>query len=174
MKKLITIVALITVVASFGQTNQPPPSVGDSLVNLFNLYDTNSLVNARELNVTPLAVWHPEDEKMGGGVKMDWWVTDQQGAFLRYDEFSDRTSFLSSGYQMRTVFGNMEVSLGVGIKQDMDNALGESMQGFVTPQITHKLIKTANWDVRLTAGADIATQGKPQPFVGLTFRATKM
>lgn len=177
MKNLLTLIAAFCLtITAFSQTNTPtpPPTFGDAITSLFDVHDTNSLINAKELNVTPVAIWDSKNESLGGGVKLDWWVTDQQGAFLRYDEFSGRTGYLSTGYQMRTVFSSVEVSLGVGIKQNTEDALGESMTGFLTPQLTYRIIKKKDWDVRLTAGADIATAGKPMPFVGLTFRATRM
>jgi hypothetical protein len=177
MKTLLSLTLLLTLSLTLplaAQTDPPPPTptLGSQLTSLFDLNDTNSLINANEINVTPLFKWDSGTELAGGGLKLDWWITDQQGAFLEYDEFSDRSSFWSYGYQARTVFKGMELSLGVGAKQAQDDPFGE-VKLFLSPTFTIPIVKNDSLDFRIAIGADITTGTKPSPFLGFTFRALR-
>lgn len=172
MKKTILFVSVLTLSLPPALRAQAAPDLSQSLIGAFNLHDTNALVNAREINLSPVFKWDSAGEQPGGGVKADWWATDQQGAFLAYDEFRDRTSRINFGYQARTVFNGLEVSLGVGTSQPGDADFGD-VKLLVTPTLTWPLVKSENWDVRIAFGADLFVGEKPSPFLGLTFRALK-
>jgi hypothetical protein len=151
---------------------ESPPTAMTALQNMFNAQDTNSLMNANELNVTPLFKWDSEHQLSGGALKLDWWVSDQQGAFFSFEEYSDRSSYWSMGYQARTVFKGLEFSLGLGTRQNTDESFGD-VKLFINPCITKQIWAKGDWDLRLTAGCDVVSNGKPNPFVGVTFRATR-
>lgn len=149
---------------------QSPTAAG--LQNLFDLHNTNSLVNASEINITPQFKWNSATSEGGGAVSVDWWVSDQQGAFIGFEEYRSRDSYLSLGYQARTVFKGLEISLGLGTRQDNNDSLGD-VKMFVRPTLTKALYKSEDWDLRLAIGCDILNANKPNPFVGLTLRALR-
>ncbi|NOS70073.1 MAG: hypothetical protein HOP33_09095 [Verrucomicrobia bacterium] len=166
--KSILIVAMLTLsISAFSQTQSP---IYTGLQNAFDLHNTNSLVNADEVDLTPLFKWNADKQKAGGGVRADWWVTDQQGAFLGFDEYSDRSSYFSVGYQTRTVFKSVEFGLGIGTRQNNDNPFGD-VTLFLSPSASVRLAKFKEFDLRLKVGADIVSQGRPSPFVGITLTA---
>lgn len=169
---LIAIVALVALLQlpAFSQTAQP--SIYAGLQSAFDLNNTNSLVNADEVNVSPLWKYDAEHHLNGAELKLDWWVTDQQGAFLAYEEYSNHKAFWSVGYQARTVFKGFEVSLGLGSRQSTDDPLGD-VKMFLQPTITKQIWAKGNWDIRLSGGCDILNGAKPNPFFGLTFHAAK-
>lgn len=159
--------------ALIASAQTPPPTVFQSLQNVFDAHDTNSLMNASELNITPLFKWDSANKSAGGAAKLDWWVTDQQGAFFSFEEYaSGRDSYWALGYQARTVFKGLEVSLGLGTRQSTDDPLGD-VKLFITPTLTKQIYAQGNWDLRLTAGCDIFNGGTPNPFFGITFRAVR-
>jgi hypothetical protein len=164
------IVLVLALVLAPARAEQP--TVFEGLQNAFDLNDTNSLVNAGEVNVSPLWKYDSEAGTHGGALKLDWWVTDQQGAFLSFEEYGDRTAYWSIGYQARTVFKGFEVSLGLGTRQNTDDPLGD-VKMFITPTLTKQIWAKGDWDLRLMGGCDILNGAKPNPFFGVTFRATK-
>lgn len=153
--------------SAFSQTQSP---IYSGLQNALDLHDTNSLVNADEVNITPLFKWNGDKQKAGGGVRVDWWVTDQQGAFIGFDEYSDRTSYFSFGYGARTVFKSVEFGLGFGTRQNNDAPFGD-VNLFITPSASIRLVKLKDFDLRLKLGADLVSAGKPSPFIGITLTA---
>ena len=166
-------IALSLLLAASGAAQSPPtPDLSQSFINSFDLHDTNSLVNAREINLTPVFKWDSANSQAGGGVKIDWWISDQQGAWIGYDEFGDRSSYTAYGYQARTVFKNMEVALALGVSQNNDDPFG-NVKLAVTPTFTIPVVKSEKWDIRISFGADLTSGAKPNPFLGLTFRALK-
>lgn len=166
---LLLSIACLPLCAS-AQTQSP---IYQGLQNAFDLHDTNSLVNADEVNLTPVFKWNADKQKAGGGIRADWWVTDQQGAFLGFDEYSDRSSYFSVGYQARTVFKSVEFGLGVGTRQNNDNPFGD-VQLFLTPSASVRLAHFDGFDLRLKVGADLVSQGKPSPFIGVTLTLFKL
>lgn len=142
------------------------------LQNALDLNNTNSLVNADEVNITPLFKWDSARSKAGGGVRVDWWVTDQQGAFLGWDEFEDRKSYFSAGYQARTVFKNIEVKTGLGTRQDNDDPFGD-VKLFLPFAITAKVFSNDKLDLRFTTGAEVFPSGRPNVLAGVTFTALR-
>lgn len=159
--------------ATHAQTNPPAGggalSLWDQIHSIFDLNDTNSLVNAQELNLTPIAYWDSKVDKVGGGLKADWWVTDQQGVSISFTEFNDRSSFYTFGYQARTVFKGVEVALGSGIVQGQEDTFGQ-VNLYLQPSFTYKLPVGKSVDLRLHAGANLIAEQRPSPFLGLTFR----
>lgn len=177
--KLKSILGLLTLLSAFGLQpsafcQQPPPTVFQSLQDVFDAHDTNSLMYAGEINLTPLFKWDSETKSAGGAAKIDWWVSDQQGAFFQFEEYaSTRASYWSMGYQARTVFKGLEVSLALGTRQNTDDPLGD-VQLFITPTITKQIYAKGNWDIRLAIGCDVYNNGAaPNPFFGITFRALR-
>jgi hypothetical protein len=168
---LVGLVATVALAAPAQQT-QPSSPLYAGLQSAFDLNNTNSLVNADELNLTLLAKYNSESSRFGGGIRADWWVTDQQGAFIGFDEFADRQSYLSFGYGARTVFNSLEVAMFIGTRQDSDDPFGD-VQLFMSPSASLRIVDNENFDVRLTLGADIANRGKPNPFFGITLRALR-
>jgi hypothetical protein len=149
-----------------------PPTVGAGFQNIFDLNDTNSLVHANEVNLSVGPKWNSATDEVGGVLDVSWWVTDQQGAFFGFEEYSSRTSYLSLGYQARTVFKGLEIALGVGTRQNSDDPIGD-VQMFLRPTVTKQIYASENWDLRFTAGCDVLNQGKPNPFAMLTVRALR-
>lgn len=161
------------------QTNPPAPPTGagvtslwDTVQNIFDVHNTNSLINAQELNLTPIALWDSASQKPGGGVKLDWWVSDQQGVSFGYSEYSNRKSYWNFGYQARTVFKQLEVALGTGISQNTDLNLG-NVRLYLEPTLTYKLGFVKAVDLRVTGGCQVISEGKPSPFIGLTLRFSR-
>lgn len=157
-------------ISAFSQTQSP---IYTGLQTALDLHGTNSLANADEINLTPVFKWDSALRKAGGGVKADWWVTGQQGAFLAYDEFAGRKSYFSFGYEARTVFKIVEVKAGVGTRQDNDDPFG-NLKLFIAPSASVRIVHTDNLDFRITAGADVFTSGRPNPFIGVTFTLFKL
>lgn len=150
-----------------------PPTVFASLQNLLDARDTNSLMHAGEINVSPLFKWNAHARTAGGAMKLDWWVTDQQGAFFGFEEYAGgRASYWSVGYQARTVFKGLEFSLGLGTRQNTDNSFGD-VTLFLTPTITKQIYANGNWDIRLAFGCDVVNGATPNPFLGVVFRAVR-
>lgn len=170
---LITSLLLALAVPAPAQTS-PDPGTASPLYNglnaAFNLNDTNSLVNANEINITPLIKWNSAESVLGGGLNVDWWVTDQQGAFLGFEEYSNRKSYFAFGYGARTVFNSVEVSVQFGTRQDNDDPFGE-VQLFLRPTASVRILDREDIDLRLALGCDISNRDKPNPFFGLTLRA---
>jgi hypothetical protein len=169
---LVLVLILVLVLGAPVRAQEAPPTAMSALQNLLNANDTNSLMHANELNVTPLFKWDSANKLSGGALKLDWWVSDQQGAFFQFEEYSDRSSYWGFGYQARTVFKGLEFSLGLGTRQDTDEDFG-NVQLFINPTITKQIWAKGDWDIRLTAGCDVVSNGKPNPFLGVTFRATR-
>lgn len=164
---------LLVALGALAQTSPPASSpIYNSLQQVFDLNDTNSLVNAREINVAPVLKWNSAQSRAGGGLNLDWWVSDQQGAFFGFEEYTSRESYFSLGYQARTVFKGFEAALGLGTRQSNDAALGD-VKMFLRPTLTKQLYAGKDWDVRLTLGADVFNAGKPNPFLGIQFKAFK-
>jgi hypothetical protein len=148
-----------------------PPGLFSTLQSAFDAGNSNALIHANELNLTPLFKWDAEREKLGGGLRVDWWISDQQGMALSYTEYQDRSTFWNLGYQARTVFKGLEVALGTGITQNTDNLLGTT-RVYIEPSITYKLPFDA-LDVRLNAGATLYNASRPNAFAGLSLRFFK-
>ena len=69
---------LLVALGALAQTSPPASSpIYNSLQQVFDLNDTNSLVNAREINVAPVLKWNSAQSRAGGGLNLDWWVSDQ-------------------------------------------------------------------------------------------------
>lgn len=165
MKKLILSLALLAAISANAQT-----TVWSNIQDFFSPTNTYGLMNANELN-TSFYYKHDSDNHLNGGsIQLDWWVTDQQGAFFGYEEFSDQSAFWRVGYEVRTVFKAVELSLGTGTRQSTDDSFGQ-VSLFISPALTYRVLNTKNWDVRMTAGADlISGSAKPNPYVGFTLR----
>lgn len=158
------------------QTNQPPTGAGvisawDTIQGWFDLGNSNSLVNAQELSLTPLIRWDSASEKAGGAARLDWYITDQQGATFTYSEYEGRESFWQMGYQARTVFKGLEVSVASGVIQNTDIDFGE-VRLYLAPTFTWKL-PIKKLDGRLVFGADLVVGEKPSPYAGMTFRFSR-
>lgn len=158
--------------AAGGPTQVATSPLYAGLQGAFDLNDTNSLVNANEVNITPFAKWNSKESLFGGGVNADWWVTDQQGAFIGFEEYSNRKSYFSFGYGARTVFKGAEIALQFGTRQDSDDPFGQ-VELFIRPSLSVRVVNTESFDLRISVGADITNGGKPNPFVGLTARLFK-
>lgn len=173
---MIGVVASLTLATmdTHAQTQEPSASKGlfGGLSDMFDLNNTNSLANANELNVSTLYKRDTKNKLNGGALRMDWWVTDQQGAFLGFEEYGDRSSYWTLGYQARTVFKKLEFALGAGTRQNVDDPFGDVLL-FVSPSISLRIVHTKDWDIRLTLGADVIATGKPNPYAGFTIRALK-
>jgi hypothetical protein len=171
MQPLIGAVMLLAaVIIAPAQTPTSPLYTG--LQQTFDLGNSNSLVNANEVNLTPFVKWNSRDSKLGGGFSADWWVTDQQGAFLAFEEYSNRKSYFSFGYGARTVFSGIEIATHLGTRQDNDDPFGE-VELFARPSASVRVFRNDNFDLRITIGADITPRDRPNPYVGLTVRALK-
>ena len=165
-----TILAMIMMAAALVcvQTQAQPSAVMEGLQNMFDVHDTNSLLHANEVSLTPLAKWNSKDEKIGGGLKLDWWISDQQGVALEYDEFSDRSAYWQLGYQARTVFRGLEVALGAGTRQAEAEDFG-AVRLYLQPSFKWHIYHTEKLDLALTVGADMIAGQKPNPFLGVGF-----
>lgn len=177
LQALCTFIALVALAVScqpaHAQTAAPASPLYSGLSQALDLNDTNSLVNADEVNITPQFKWNSSANKPGGALNIDWWaISDQQGAFFGFEEYSTRASYFSLGYQARTVFKGVEVSLGVGTRQSNDDPIGD-VKMFIRPTLTKQIFKSDAWDIRLAFGCDVMNQGRPSPFIGVTFRALK-
>lgn len=173
----VAVLALATVVSTscvpaFAQSASGTSPIYAELAKAFDLNDTNSLVNANEINVTPLFKWDGQNSRAGGGIRADWWVTDQQGAFLGFDEYAGRESYFSLGYQARTVFKSVEVALGFGTRQSSVDPFGE-VELFLSPSLSVRVLDREDFDLRITLGADLTAGDRPTAFLGLTLRAFK-
>ena len=170
MKTLLPLVAgLLLAFSGFAQTNTPPTNTTPVTIikSWFDLNDTNSLVNAKELSVLPIVKWDADANKAGGGAKMLWFVTDQQGIGMSYTEFSSYSTW-QVGYAARTVFGALEVGLETGTMQRNDDGFGE-VELYTSPSLTYQIKKNSKMDFRVSAGADI-TPGSTNPWFGLVLR----
>ncbi len=157
----------------FAQAPAPSsPGAIASLQNLLAVSDTNSLVNASEINTSILYKRDTALSLNGGEFKLDWWVTPQQGAFFGYEEYGNRSAYWTLGYQARTVFKSLEISVGAGTRQNVDDSFGD-VRLFVSPALTYRIVHTANWDIRATVGCDVIATSKPNPFVGFTIRTLR-
>ena len=168
MKKLIAVMIAACAFYAHAQT----PTIFGSLQDAFDWRGTNSLMNANEANISTLFKWDTKNQDAGAAAKLDWWISNQQGAYFGYEEYANgRTAYWSVGYQARTVFKGFECSLGTGIRQNTDQQFGD-VQMIVTPTITKRIFHNDNWDIRLAGGCDVPFDGsKPNPFFGITFRA---
>lgn len=143
-----------------------------ALQQTFDLNDTNSLVNADEVNLSVFTKWNSRDSKLGGGVNAEWWITDQQGAFLGWEEYSNRKSYFSFGYGARTVFKSVEIATFVGTRQDNDDPFGD-VELFLRPSVSVRIVDWKDVDVRLGLAADITPRDRPNPMLLLTVRALR-
>jgi len=170
---LIALASFFILNSSFAQSAPPTSPLYAALSQTLDLNDTNSLVNADEVNITPQFKWNSTTSEAGGAINLDWWaISDQQGAFFGFEEYSSRDSYFSLGYQARTVFKGLEISLGIGTRQSNADPIGD-VQMFLRPTLTKQIYASASWDIRLALGCDVMNQGKPNPFLGVTFRALK-
>lgn len=167
MKQMKTILAGLLVMAALMAQAQTS-TVMEGLQNMFDVHDTNSLLHANEVSLTPLAKWNSKDEKIGGGLKLDWWISDQQGVALEYDEFSDRSAYWQLGYQARTVFKGLEVALGAGTRQAEAEDFG-AVRLYLQPSFKWHIYHTEKLDLAVTVGADLIAGQKPNPFMGVGF-----
>lgn len=167
MKKLLLSCSLLVALSASAQN-----AVWDNIRDLFN--PTNStLLAANELNTSFYWKRDSDNKLNGGAVQLDWWITDQQGAFFGYEEFSDQSAYWRVGYEVRTVFKNVELTLATGTRQSTEDNFGQ-VSLFISPMLTYRVINTKNWDIRLSAGADlISGTSKPNPYVGVTLRFLK-
>lgn len=170
MKNLIALLAAVALAFSSSaqtNTNSLPSSPIEVVQGWFDLNNTNSLVNARELSVTPILKWDSDENKAGGGAKLSWYVTDQQGVAMSYNEFSNYSTW-QLGYAARTVFGALEVALETGTLQRNDAVFGE-VDLYTAPSLTYQIKKTEKLDLRVSLGVDI-TPGATNPWLGFVFR----
>jgi len=168
---LVSIVAVSSQLSAFSQSTTSPGIVS-GLQNLFDAHDTNSLMNASEVNFSLAAKWDVANQRAGGMAKLDWWVSDQQGMFVSYEEYSNHAAYWSIGYQARAVFKGFEISLGLGSKQSTDDPLGD-VQMFLVPTLTKQIYAKGDWDIRAALGCDILNGKKPNPFLSLVVHAAK-
>lgn len=167
MKRVIVVAAIVlSAQLSMSQT----ATVMEGLQGMFDVRDTNSLLHANEVTLTPLAKWDSKAEEIGGGLKLDWWISDQQGVALEYDEFADRSAYWQLGYQARTVFKGLEVVLGAGTRQAEAEDFG-AVRLYIQPSLKWHIYHTDKLDASVVFGADMIAGQKPNPFlgVGLTF-----
>lgn len=172
---LLAIVVAVLVVPAKAQTNtNSAPTLLGGLGDFFNPTNTYGLINANELNTSVYYKRDSDASLNGAAFQLDWWITDQQGAFFGYEEYSDRSAYWRLGYQVRTVFKGVELSLGTGTRQNTDEDFGD-VRMFVSPALTYRIFKKGDWDIRATAGIDMVSgTDKPNPFVGFTFRFLKL
>lgn len=168
---IIALLALSLQLSALSQTT-PPPGIFTTVQNIFDAHDTNSLMHASEVNFNLSAKWDVANQLGGGMAKLDWWVSDQQGMFVSYEEYANRSAFWAIGYQARAVFKGFEVSLGLGSKQSTDDPLGD-VKMFLVPTITKQIYAADGWDARVAIGCDIFNGRKPDPFVSLVIHAAK-
>jgi len=190
MHKTKTLIGIAAIALAMVTLNLPAQSTTDKIVGLFDLGNSNSLVHANEINVGPLMQWESKSRSLGGGIKLDWWLSDQQGVSLHFVEFAggkvdgvktDATAYTSIGYKARTVFGGrspseseassargIEVALGTGVRQRESDDFGE-VQLYVRPEITWHGWKR----ICLTGGADFIPGQKPNAFFCVEYRAFK-
>lgn len=172
----VAVLALATVllcscVPAYAQT-APTSPVYSALQRTFDLNDTNSLVNADEVNLSPFLKWNSRESKLGGGLDAAWWITDQQGAFISWEEYSNRQSYFSFGYGARTVFKNLEVATFLGTRQNSDDPFGE-VELFLRPSVSLRVLDWQDVDVRIGFAADITPRDRPNPMLMFTVRALK-
>lgn len=167
MKQMKTILAGLLVMAALMAQAQTS-TVMEGLQGMFDVHNTNSLLNANEISLTPLAKWDSKAEKIGGGLKLDWWISDQQGVALEYDEFSDRSAYWQLGYQARTVFKGLEVALGAGTRQAEAEDFG-AVRLYLQPSLKWHIYHTSKLDASITFGADLIAGQRPNPFIGVGF-----
>jgi hypothetical protein len=170
MKIKLAILISLAVLPAFCQ--QQTASLSQTLSSIFEVSNTNGIIYANEVNFTPLFEWDAQNGKAGGAIKADWWVSQQQGMAVKYSEFQDRSTFWAGGYQARTLFKGVEVSLGTGVSQDTSMPLGD-LRAYVSPSVTFKLAFVKFADARLNAGCDVFNASKPTAFIGVTFRFLK-
>ena len=169
MKKIRTTLAGLMVMACTLSQAQTA-TVMEGLQGMFDVHNTNSLLNANEVTVTPLFKWESKLQEPGGGLKLDWWISDQQGVALEYDEFGDRSAYWQLGYQARTVFKGLEVALGAGTRQAEAEDFG-AVRVYLQPSLKWHIYRTDKLNASITFGADMIAGQKPNPFlgIGLTF-----
>lgn len=178
MKKILasSIAALAVALLPWQSSAQQPPATGvvGTLVSMWDVNNTNSLINAGEINLTPYFIWDGDASKPGGGLKAEWFVTQQQGLSLGYYEVAGRTAYWTVGYVTRTVFDTMrtEFSLGAGTMQDTEDEFGD-VKLYIDPSITYGLVKNSRLDLRLTGGCYIVNGENPRPYIGATFRFSR-
>jgi hypothetical protein len=168
----LIITACLTAAAQTNTTTTAPAAgLYGTLQSVLDVNNTNGLIHASELNLTPLFKWDSQERQAGGALRADWWVTDQQGMTVCYSEFETRRTTWAVGYQARTVFKSVELSVGTGVLQDTANLLGTT-RIYIEPALTLKIpVKFA--DIRFTGGATVCNSESPTAFVGLTFRFHK-
>ena len=170
MKTLLLSLGAMLCIACNAQTNAPASTNSTPVAivrSWFDLNDTNSLVNAKELSVVPLAKWDADENTLGGGAKLVWYVTDQQGLALTYSEFRHDSTW-QVAHVMRTVFGALEVGLETGTLQKHSDGFGD-VELYTAPTLTYQIKKTKKTDFRIVVGADILP-GSTNPWGGLVFR----
>lgn len=168
IKYIVSVVTAIAAVVpmAYSQTS----TVMAGLQGIFDVNNTNSLIHANEVSLTPLMKWNAKSEELGGGLKLDWWISDQQGVALEYDEFASRDAYWQFGYQARTVFKGLEVALGAGTRQAEAVEFG-TVQLYLQPSLKWHVYKTSKLDASVMFGADMLANQRPNPFLGasLTF-----
>lgn len=165
MKKVIALTAiLLSAQLAMSQTS----TVIEGLQGMFDVHNTNSLLHANEVTLTPLAKWETKTKQLGGGLKLDWWISDQQGMALEYDEFADRSAYWQLGYQARTVFKGLEIALGAGTRQAEAEDFG-AVRLYIQPSLRWHIYHTDKLDASITFGADMIAGQRPNPFLGIGF-----
>ncbi len=169
-KTLLSLVAIASLtVAVLAQTNTNSTPIG-AIRGFFDLGDTNSLINAKEVSVIPLLKYDGELDRAGGALKLDWFITDQQGVSITLSEFGGDNTYWQTAYKARTVFGKLEVGLEAGTTQRQGETFGEVLL-YTAPSLTYRITKTnAPVDIRATAGVDMISGRDPSPWIGAVFR----
>ena len=175
MKTLISIgIVMLAMVTTQAQTNTNSTVLMGTLNAIINPIDTNSLLNADELNASVGFIRRSDLNLNGGEFRLDWWIAKQGGMMFAYDEFGDRSAQWKLGAQVRTVFKQAEITISTGTVQDTDNPFGE-VNFFVEPMLAVRFVNTKNWDIRAFVAADfVAGRSKPDPIAGVTFRFLKL
>jgi len=163
------ILVLATSCTLLAQTNTNSTPIG-AIRGFFDLGDTNSLINAKEVSVVPILKFDGELDRVGGGIKLDWFITDQQGMSVSLTEFGGDNTYWQTAYKARTVFGKLEVGLETGTFQRQADTFGDVLL-YTAPSLTYRFTKTnAPVDVRATVGVDLIATRDPSPWLGVVFR----
>lgn len=175
MKKILTSLALAAFCLSAraqSDTNAAPKggisSAYQSISDLWDLHGTNGLAQASTFDLAPIVLWSPDGDRIGGGLRAGYWVTDQQGANLTYVEFGDRSARWDVGYAARTFFKQLEVSFGTGVSQPTDGNLGE-VTVYLEPALKYP-VKLGSVELDVASGVKIIASQKPEVWLGLNFR----
>ena len=160
MKKIVTLLALLALAISVQAA-----TLLDTVNGIFNVADTNSLIHAQTLDITPTFTYDSASRDLGGTLKLGWWITQQQGAGFWFYENERREQFWSLSYDVRTVFKQVELGLATGVQQPMASNLGNDLRAYLQPNLCYRF----NQNLGLFAGATFFNGDRPRIDIGLRF-----